>query len=207
MTHLYLIRHGEVEERYHNVFGGCRIDMELSPLGLLHGQAVAEGLRHVKFDHAFASPMLRVQQTMQPLLDERGMTPTILQDLREIDFGDWTGHHWEGLKLHFGTTAYEWLEVMASPAGIPNGESAADLLGRLRPCLGAILAAGGNGQRIAVFCHGGIIRALLGLLLDLPLPKTAHFSIDYGSITHVSLNPVKKHSVEIELLNWQPVVK
>ena len=35
-TTLFLLRHGEVEDRYHRVFGG-RIDMELSPLG--HDQA------------------------------------------------------------------------------------------------------------------------------------------------------------------------
>ena len=38
---IYLIRHGEVEEKYHKVFGGSRIDMGLSPLGLKHGEAVA----------------------------------------------------------------------------------------------------------------------------------------------------------------------
>ena len=31
-TRLYLLRHGEVEARYHRIFGG-RIDMELSPRG------------------------------------------------------------------------------------------------------------------------------------------------------------------------------
>ena len=39
-TRLYLIRHGEVEERYHRVFGG-RIDMDLSPLGSEQAAAVA----------------------------------------------------------------------------------------------------------------------------------------------------------------------
>jgi broad specificity phosphatase PhoE len=36
---LILVRHGEVEERYHRVFGGCRIDMGLSSLGLEHGES------------------------------------------------------------------------------------------------------------------------------------------------------------------------
>ncbi len=203
-THLYLIRHGEVEERYHQVFGGCRIDMALSPLGLRHGQAAAQYLQSTALDAIYASPMLRVQQTMQPLLDQRGQSPTIMPDLREIDFGDWTGHHWEGVEKNFGISAYEWLEILASPTGIPNGESASALLARVNPCLQSILAAHA-GQSVAVFCHGGIIRALLSLLLDLPVQKTAHFSIDYGSITHVSLDPRKRHRVEIELLNYQPL--
>ena len=55
-TQLYLIRHGEVEERYHKVFGGCRIDMGLSPLGQRQGQAASEWLRDTPLDAIYASP-------------------------------------------------------------------------------------------------------------------------------------------------------
>ena len=64
---IYLIRHGEVEEKYHKVFGGSRIDMGLSPLGLQQGTAVAAWLKDTKIDALYASPMLRVQQTLAPL--------------------------------------------------------------------------------------------------------------------------------------------
>ena len=63
-TRLYLIRHGEVEERFHRVFGG-RIDMNLSSLGLNQAEALASYLQAVPFHVVFASPMRRVQQTLQ----------------------------------------------------------------------------------------------------------------------------------------------
>ena len=65
---IYLIRHGEVEEKYHKVFGGSRIDMGLSALGRKHGEAVAAWLKDTKIDALYASPMLRVQQTLEPRL-------------------------------------------------------------------------------------------------------------------------------------------
>ena len=40
-TRLYLLRHGEVEAKYHRVFGG-KIDMELSPLGHDQVKALAD---------------------------------------------------------------------------------------------------------------------------------------------------------------------
>jgi broad specificity phosphatase PhoE len=47
-TQLYFIRHGEVEEKYHKVFGGSRIDMALSPLGQKHGVGVAAWLKDTR---------------------------------------------------------------------------------------------------------------------------------------------------------------
>ena len=55
---------------------------------------------------------------------------------------------------------------------------------------------------MAVFCHGGIIRVMLAMLLDMPLMRMAHFNIEYGSVTVVELQPEKKHAIEIELMNF-----
>lgn len=202
-TQLYLIRHSEVEERYHKVFGGCRIDMALSDLGKQQAVALADWLDDTQLDAVYASPMLRVQQTMAPLLERRGMTPTILPDLREIDFGDWTGHTWDGVQANFGISAFDWLEVLDT-TGIANGESAQHLVARVKPCLIQVLNESPH-RKVAIVCHGGIIRVILSLLLDLPLTRMAHFSIEYGSVTVVELQPERKHAVEIELLNLQPL--
>ena len=202
-TQLYLIRHGEVEERYHKVFGGCRIDMGLSPLGQRQAEALASWLGDTKLDAVYASPMQRVKQTMAPLLERRGMTATIMDDLREIDFGDWTGHRWEGVQEHFGVSAFDWLEVLDT-TGIPNGESSRHLIERVRPCLLRVLEENAH-RTAAIVCHGGIIRVILSFLLELPLAKMSHFNIEYGSVTVVELQPEKKHAVEIELLNLQPL--
>ncbi|MDB6137523.1 MAG: alpha-ribazole phosphatase, partial [Verrucomicrobiaceae bacterium] len=140
-----------------------------------------------------------------PLVRRSGLVPQIMDDLREVDFGDWTGHHWESVQEHFGVSAFDWLEIMDS-SGIPNGESSTQLMDRVRPCLKQILADHPHGN-VAVVCHGGIIRALLALLLELPLAKMAHFNIEYGSVTVVEIQPERKHAVQVELLNALPIVE
>jgi broad specificity phosphatase PhoE len=203
-TQLYLIRHGEVEERYHKVFGGSRIDMELSPLGHQQGEAAARWLSDTPLDALYASPMCRVQQTLRPFAEQRGMQPVLMPGLREVDFGIWTGHRWDQVQEKFGISAFDWLEVIES-GGIPEAESASVILERVGRCLEQILAAHPHG-RVAVYCHGGIIRVILALLLDLPLRRMAHFNVEYGSISVVEVQPEKKHAVEIELLNFQPPI-
>jgi broad specificity phosphatase PhoE len=130
------------------------------------------------------------------------MEPTYLDGLREVDFGDWTGHRWDQVQSIFGVSAFDWLEIIEND-GIPAGEPVSQIKSRVGECTAQILAAHPH-QRVAVFCHGGIIRVMLALMLDMPLMRMAHFNIEYGSISVVEVLPEKKHAVEIELLNFQP---
>ena len=197
-TSLHLIRHAEVEPRYQGVFGG-RIDMELSLRGHQQAAALAGYLKHKSFDAIYASPMKRVQQTLSPCLTNGAPKPVILPKLHEVDFGDWTGLTFAEVQERFGARASTWLDQLTAGT-IPNAETAAGYRDRIEPCLREILQRHPS-QRIAVFCHGGVIRQLLAILLDLPLPKTAGFEIDYTSITKVDIHP---HRAEVQLLNFTP---
>src|SRR5215471_4225108 len=119
-TRLILIRHGEVEEQYHRIFGG-RIDMNLSTRGNEQAGVLARYLQGKTIHAVYASPMKRVQQTLAPYAAARTHSPVVLPDLREVDFGDWTGHNWEQIQTKFGLSAYDWLELLEQDR-IPNAE-------------------------------------------------------------------------------------
>ena len=201
-TRLYLIRHGEVEESYHRIFGG-RIDMNLSPFGQIQAQAMADYFEPIALDAVYCSPMKRAQQTVQPLLQAKAMPATTLRDLREMDFGDWTGHRWEAIQEQFGVSAFTWLEQVEL-GRVPNAETGTDLRQRVQPSLQRVLDTHAGGT-VAVICHGGIIRVLLSLLLRLPLPATAALEVDYASI---SIADCRGDRAILQLLNhtpWRPV--
>ena len=198
VTRLLLIRHGEVEAAYHKKFGG-RIDMNLSPNGKRQAKILALYLQGKTIDAIYASPMKRVQQTLAPTLKRSPHQQKILPDLREIDFGDWTSLGWQEVQDRFGFQAHQWLDQIHH-RGVPNGESGKVFRARIAPCLKQIIE-GHAGQNVAVFCHGGVIRMILAILLKLPLPKTNHFDVEYSSITQVALHP---HMNEVELLNFTP---
>jgi broad specificity phosphatase PhoE len=197
-TRLLLIRHGEVETRYQKKFGGS-IDMDLSPKGRRQAGILAGYLRRKTIDAIYASPMKRVQQTLAPTLKLNGQEQTMLDELREIDFGDWTGLGWQEVEDRFKFPSHQWLDQIQG-RGVPNGESGTRFRRRVEPCLRRMIAKH-RGRNIAVFCHGGVIRMILAILLKLPLPKTNHFEIEYTSITQVALHP---HMAEVELLNFTP---
>lgn len=198
-THLILLRHAEVEVRYHRAFGG-RIDMELSPLGHKQAQALADYMVGKPFDAFYTSPMKRVRQTIAPLVAAKsGLQPVAMDGLKEVDFGDWTGHGWAEVKERFAVSAFDWLEKLER-AEVPNGESAATFRARVEPCLKQIIKAH-HGQTAVIACHGGTIRMILSIIFKMPLSRMEMFDVDYASVSRVDLLP---HRNEIALLNYTP---
>ena len=198
LTRLYLIRHGEVEKAYHKVFGG-RIDMNLSPLGHEQVRALARFLRPAPPDVLYASPMRRVQQTLAPLAEETGLKPILMEGLREVDFGAWTGLSWDEVQQKHGVSAFSWLHQLEDGT-IERAETVPEFRKRVEVSIDQILTEA-PGKTVAVICHGGVIRMLLSILLELPFRKMSIFEIEYASVTKIHHRPSKR---EIEFLNLTP---
>lgn len=199
MTRLLFLRHAEVEEAFHRVFGG-RIDMEISDLGREQAVALADYLtRKFHFDCLYASPMKRVRRTLEPLLARVPVTPVFDDRLREVDFGAWTGLHWSKIQERFGVTAFDWLDALER-GKMPDAEPEELFRRRVEAVLKRI-AAEQPGKTVVVACHGGVIRMALSVLLELPLHKMTHLEIDYASLTWVDWNGKK---TEMQLQNFTP---
>lgn len=196
---LLLIRHGEVEDRYHRVFAGGRVDVQLSQRGEEQAAALARYVRQRPIDAVYASPMRRAQQTLVPMASHCPRPAVVTPSFSEVDFGDWTGLTWEQVHSQLGVRAFDWLEKLDA-AAIPNGESGRDFLARVEPPLREIIRAH-PGQTVAIVCHGGVVRAILSILLGLPLPRMASFEIDYASLTRME---VHENKTEVTLLNFAP---
>lgn len=197
-TRLYLVRHGEVDEAYHQVFGG-RIDMELSTTGHEQAKRLAKFLEGRNYDRIYRSPMVRVRQTAKPLLDALGREAEVINDLREVDFGVWTGHKWHEIQEKFGMEAEDWL-VHLENGNVAEAESMPGYRSRISGSLKQMMGEG-VGQDVLVLCHGGVIRMLLSLLLDEPFSKMNRYEVDFASLTVIEH---RLNRVEIKLHNFAP---
>ncbi|RME91029.1 MAG: histidine phosphatase family protein [Verrucomicrobia bacterium] len=195
---LLWIRHGEVEPRYQRVFGG-RLDIGLSERGREQARALAAALEATPLAAVWVSPQRRARLTAEPLLALNGHHPVVEPDLREIDFGDWTGLGWEEVRDRFGVSPYAWLDQVAA-GGMPGGEPLAALESRVARVIERVRAAHREGV-VALVCHGGIIRLALARLLGVPLPLTAALEVDYGS---VSIVDCRERRAILRLLNHTP---
>lgn len=120
----------------------------------------------------FSSPLRRCRQLAEalhpaPLFDAR---------LLEMDFGEWEMQPWNAL----GREALDAWAARPLEFAPPGGESPAQLLQRVRE-----FHTGLRGDAIVV-THAGVIKALHGLLHDLPATEWMGLSFAFGSVTVLS---------------------
>lgn len=175
--------------------------MGLSEQGWEQARTLAAYLRRLTLDALYSSPMQRARQTLQPILQTSTLTPIFLEDLREVDFGDWTGLSWEDVNGKLQMNPFAWLEYL-DRAAIPNAECADAWRSRVENSLNTILSRTPS-QTVAVVCHGGVIRMMLSILLKTPLVQTAAFSVEYASLSCVDHGSDKVSLRFLNLVPWR----
>ena len=163
---LLLVRHGTTWGNLEKRFIGT-LDVDLAPQGEELARRVGPTLPAV--EHIYRSPLKRCLQTARLLWP--GVSDTVVQGLRETDFGPFEGKNHEELK---DDPLYrKWLE---NPdfSQMPVGESAGAVMERVSAALAYVAenAAWRGFSRVAVVSHGG---ALMGLLSGHGRPERPYY--------------------------------
>jgi broad specificity phosphatase PhoE len=165
MATLFLIRHAEPD--------GSAIDPPLSATG--HKQAQA--LESFDVPITWCSPLRRALQTADHLRSRR----IILEDLREIDQGEWTGKTWHEIESAWPDLARckaaDWLSIPA-----PGGEPWPSFLARINKAWQTIRT---GPTPAAIVAHQGVNSALAHLI-DGRDPLT--FNQQYGEVIRVEFD-------------------
>jgi len=174
---LLLIRHALPIRR--EVTEGAA-DPPLSDDGLRQAELLAEYLASEKIDAIYASPLLRAQQTAQPLSIRIGLE--IIDDLGIAEFDQHSSEYIpvEELKASGDPRLTEFL--------LGEGDEFDDrdeFRDRVMNSIERIISDHG-GDRVAVVCHGGVINLYAGDVLGLNVEGPGFFYPNYTSITRVA---------------------
>lgn len=174
------IRHGEPE-------GGVKyrgsVDDPLSATGwqqmrISVQQALDAGTR---WDAIVSSPMLRCHAFASELAVKQDLPLSVLPDLREICFGDL-----EGLTPEQAWQQYPELlaNIWQAPEqhSPPGGEPYPEFLARVHTGIQHILHQHQNRQ-VLIVAHGGVIRAMLSLCLNIGMAATFKMDVPYAGMT------------------------
>ena len=97
MTTLYLVRHGETKDNVAKIMQG-QLHGELTSVGILQIEKLAETLSAVHFDAIVSSDLKRAYDSAQILARYFDLPVKTTQLLRERDWGDFTGRYIPDLK-------------------------------------------------------------------------------------------------------------
>ena len=199
---IYLVRHAQpawIDEQ-----GGV-MDPGLTELGQRQAKAAAEAVADLEaLTDLWISPTLRTVQTAAPIQAAIGLTPTVVEDLREIRPPDWTGHPQEEIAAVFRQAIRrppeQWWD------GLPGGEDCRSFSRRVRAALLEQLASIGArpregsalwdveaaDRRVIIVGHGGTNAVLVDALLriaEVPWPWD-RFVHHHAAITHLRTSTV-----------------
>ena len=87
---LYIVRHGETDwNRIHRVQG--RTDIPLNDYGRHLARETAEGMKDIRIDLGYTSPLLRAKETARILLGDRDVPLYEDSRIEELSFGSYEG--------------------------------------------------------------------------------------------------------------------
>jgi broad specificity phosphatase PhoE len=163
-TTLLLVRHAETDDNAAMRLSGWT-DTDLSPRGESQVELLADHFnrQHGQIDALYSSPLIRARRTAEAIGARTGHTPILLDDLREMYFGELDGLPFEELR-----DAYAHLLAADENSELedfvwPSGESRSGFTSRVLRATDAI-AARHPGRSVGIVTHGGFIATLLTIL-------------------------------------------
>lgn len=166
MVKVIFIRHGQTEWNTSGRYQG-QSDVPLSAEGLEQARHLAEGFPIDKIDAIYASDLTRAMQTAEAVADRFGLTVHAEPAFRELHFGEWEG-------LTYDEIVNGWADAMKNfllhpdVLVVPGGESFQQVQERAMRRLNELLDEH-EGQTIAIFAHGAVLRTMLTAALHIPL--------------------------------------
>jgi alpha-ribazole phosphatase/probable phosphoglycerate mutase len=159
------VRHGETdwnkEFRYQ---GGT--DIALNENGRSQARKAGLRLSRIVARRVFSSPLIRAYGTAEAITEAGAgdAVAEVMDDLREISFGEWEGLTALEIKEHYPSDYKAWMETPFStmPTG---GESFESVRLRSARAAEAVKRAVSPGESVLVVAHGVVLRALVASLM------------------------------------------
>lgn len=171
VVRLVLVRHGQTSWNANRLIQGHQ-GPGLNATGTAQAQTVAQQLlqRFPTPDVVFSSDLTRCIATAAPYIDQLNVQLEQDMRLREIDNGDWSGHHTATIAVEHAETIQRIRHGEDVPRG--GGETTGQLRARARAFTNDLISrAAQHTDReftAVAFSHGGTIRALFAEAFQLP---------------------------------------
>ncbi|MFF4102164.1 bifunctional RNase H/acid phosphatase [Streptomyces sp. NPDC001903] len=181
-----LLRHGETALTPQKRFSGSGgTDPELSEAGRRQAAAVAEALAaRGTIQTIVCSPLRRCRETAQAVADRLGLTVTVEEGLREVDFGAWEGLTFGEVRERFPDDLQAWLDSpKAAPTG--GGESFTAATRRISATRDRLLAAHA-GRTVLLVTHVTPVKILVRLALGAPPEALFKMELSAASLSAVA---------------------
>ena len=177
-TEITLLRHGKCEGG--NIFRGST-DVSLSEEGF---QQMCDACVDGQWDYIISSPLVRCRVFAQELAQQHSIPLDIEEKLREMSFGEWEGQEIERVWKENKAFMLAWSQDPSAHTP-PSGEPLMDVILRIQNVFEGITEKY-RGKRILIVSHGGCIRVLVSLVLNMPASHMSRLDVPYAAMSQLA---------------------
>ncbi|MFV1969407.1 MAG: histidine phosphatase family protein [Acidimicrobiia bacterium] len=193
---LFLIRHGEVANPNHVVYGNLP-GFHLSPAGVLQANHAAQHMADAPIEAVMTSPLDRAVETATAIARRHSIKPTVDDRLTESgQFPHWTGHRWESISTLFPGELEAYLEDADAVGGI---ETIEQVSGRIIAAISDSLSRGL--RHIAIVSHQDPLQAIRLALTGRDLSDLRIDPLDHAEVITLSRD---RDGSWTETSRWSP---
>ncbi|OZM58716.1 hypothetical protein CIB95_03870 [Lottiidibacillus patelloidae] len=172
MLNIYLTRHGETQWNKEKRLQGSK-DSKLTDMGISNAIALGERLSNIEFNAIYSSPIERAYQTARYIKSDKKIPIYTLDNLKEINFGDWEGktqEEIENIEIYKNEYKNFWEKPHIYDHTPHKGEGLAVFKQRVENVLRKISSDNNNGN-ILIVTHGAVIKAILSFTMNISTEK------------------------------------
>jgi broad specificity phosphatase PhoE len=174
---ILLCRHGETNL---NIVGKTHLpddEAGLNDVGRIQASKLALVAAEHTVQEIFCSPERRAIETAQIVGQPLSLKLTVIDSLKERNWGDWNGEPWNKIELKLKDKTLNERYTFVPP----HGESWEQMQQRLKRTVdNIVLTVNGN---IMIVTHGGALRALVPVLKHEELARSLSYNFDNTSVT------------------------
>ena len=184
---IYFVRHGQTTWNAEFKFQG-HTDVPLSRIGIQQAEFLARRLESYKITAFYASDLTRAITTAEILAQPHKLPVMPMQELREVNFGRWEGKVFtQEVKDELIKSDKNWWNSPFDGSG-SKGESFSQMSARVNEAVRSIVERHLDDQEIVIVSHGGVIRAIIALVLGMNLVSYWRLRLDNACLTIVDYN-------------------
>lgn len=177
---LHWIRHGITTASDNRCIG--HLNVPLSPEGRQSVERLADSWTGGLPEQVVSSDLDRAVSSAEVLAERWGVVHTQTDQLRELDFGAWTGQSWDAIEDEDPEGLQAWMTDWVETAP-PDGEAFVDLTDRVVQWLDEMQTLHSEDDSIVVVSHGGAIRAVLCHAIGLPFDRAFRLQVDCAKVS------------------------
>lgn len=185
---LLLVRHGTTPITG-KLLTGRLPGVHLSEEGIRQAKGAAERLAPLPVKALYSSPLERCLETAAPIAERHRLQVATLDDLAEVDYGDWQGRSFKQLYR-----LKAWGELHGRPADFrfPDGESIREAQTRGMRAIEALRTRHAK-QAVVVVSHADMVRLIVAGYLGLGLDLYQRIVVGVASVSVLALgDPVPR---------------